>query len=147
MSTVWHERPEGGSRSAIRLACTLGLNLGRPFVRALLYPATLYFALRRAPERRAARAFLDRVLGRRASTREVLRYLLTYGQVMLDRIFLLAESMQRFDISSHGLDVLERQMAQGRGVLLLGAHVGSFDVLRVLGEKRPGCVSDQLRLS
>jgi len=138
MSTVWHERPEGGNRTAIRLACVLGLNLGRTLVRVLLYPATLYFALRRAPERHAAQAFLARVLGRRPSALELLRYLHTYGQVMLDRIFLLAESLQRFDISSHGLDVLERQMAQGRGVLLLGAHVGSFDVLRVLGEKRPG---------
>jgi predicted LPLAT superfamily acyltransferase len=29
-------------------------------------------------------------------------------------------------------------MARGRGVLLLGAHIGSFEVLRTLGEKRPG---------
>ena len=138
MSTVWHQRPEGGSRGAIRLARALGLGLGRPFVRLLLYPATLYFCLRRAPERRAARAFLARALGPRANTWRLLCYLLTYGQVMLDRIFLLAESLKRFDISSHGLDVLEQKLAQGRGVLLLGAHLGSFDVLRVLGEKRPG---------
>jgi predicted LPLAT superfamily acyltransferase len=29
-------------------------------------------------------------------------------------------------------------MARGRGVLLLGAHIGSFEALRTLGEKRPG---------
>jgi predicted LPLAT superfamily acyltransferase len=138
VSTNWKERPEGGSRFAVRLACLLGLRIGRPFVRMLLYPATLYFFLRRAPERRASREFLTRALGRPANSWQVLCHLHIYAQTMLDRIFLLAESMQRFDVSSHGLDVLEKQMARGRGVLLLGAHIGSFEVLRTLGEKRPG---------
>ena len=138
MSTVWKERPEAGNRVAIWVGRSIGLYLGRAFVRALLYPATLYFFLRRGPERRASRAFLTRAFGRRASAWQVLRHLHVYGQTMLDRIFLLAESLQRFDVSSHGLDVLERQMARGRGVLLLGAHIGSFEVLRTLGEKRPG---------
>lgn len=138
MSTVWKERPEGGSRGAILLIRAIGLHLGRTFARVLLYPATLYFFLRRGPERRASRDFLTRALGRRASYWQVLRHLHVYAQTMLDRIFLLAESLQRFDVSSHGLDVLERQMARGRGVLLLGAHLGSFEALRTLGEKRPG---------
>jgi len=138
MSTVWNERPEGGNRIAIRLGCSLGLHLGRAFVRALLYPSVAYFFLRRGPERRASRAFLARAFGRPASSWQVLRHLHMYGQTMLDRIFLLSESLQRFEVSSHGLDVLERQMARGRGVLLLGAHIGSFEVLRTLGEKRPG---------
>lgn len=138
MSTVWKERPEGGSRVAILLIRAIGLHLGRACARVFLYPVTLYFFLRRGPERRASRDFLTRALGRPASTWQVLRHLHVYAQTLLDRIFLLAESLQRFDVSSHGLDVLERQMARGRGVLLLGAHVGSFEALRTLGEKRPG---------
>jgi len=138
MSTDWKGRPEAGNRFAIWVGVSLALNLGRAFVRMLLYPATLYFFLRRSAERRGSRAFLTRALGRPPTTWEVLRNLHTYGQTMLDRIFLLAESLQRFDVSSHGLDVLETQMARGRGVLLLGAHIGSFEALRTLGEKRPG---------
>ena len=138
MSADWQGRPEAGNRGAIWLGLFLARNLGRAFVRVLLYPATLYFFPRRGPERRGSRAFLTRVFGRPATTWQVLRNLHTYGQTMLDRIFLLAESLQRFEVSSHGLDVLETQMARGRGVLLLGAHIGSFEVLRTLGEKRPG---------
>jgi len=138
MSTGWKGRPEAGSRAWIWLGLFLARNLGRGFVRLLLYPATLYFFLRRGAERHGSRTFLTRALGRPATTREVLRNQLTYAQTMLDRIFLLSESLQRFDVSSHGLDVLETQMARGRGVLLLGAHIGSFEVLRTLGEKRPG---------
>jgi predicted LPLAT superfamily acyltransferase len=138
VSTDWQGRPEAGGRVAVSISLWLAQNLGRAFVRALLYPATLYFFLRRGAERRGSRAFLTRALGRPATTGQVLRNMLAYSQTMLDRIFLLSESLQRFDVSSHGLDVLETQMARGRGVLLLGAHIGSFEVLRTLGEKRPG---------
>jgi predicted LPLAT superfamily acyltransferase len=138
VSTDWQGRPEAGSRAAVSFALFLALNMGRAFVRVLLYPATLYFFLRRSAERRGSRAFLTRALGRPATTWQVLRNMLAYSQTMLDRIYLLSESLQRFDVSSHGLDVLEKEMARGRGVLLLGAHIGSFEALRTLGEKRPG---------
>src|SRR5262249_29484625 len=55
----------------------------------------------------------------------------------LDRVFLLSEAFRRFDVRVEGLDSLHVQMARGRGVLLLGAHVGSFEILRALGEQRP----------
>ena len=37
----------------------------------------------------------------------------------------------------HGLDELRSRLRPDRGVLLLGAHVGSFEVLRVLASERP----------
>ena len=64
MSTDWQGRPEAGGRAAVAIALFLALNLGRAFVRVLLYPATLYFFLRRGAERRGSRAFLTRALGR-----------------------------------------------------------------------------------
>ena len=36
-----------------------------------------------------------------------------------------------------GLDELHRVLDQGRGVLLFGAHLGSFEVMRVLARQRP----------
>jgi len=45
--------------------------------------------------------------------------------------------LHRFDVRVHGLEQLHAQMDRGRGVLLLGAHIGSFEVLRMLGEQRP----------
>jgi predicted LPLAT superfamily acyltransferase len=138
MSAHWSERREGGSRFAVWLLGSIGLRLGRPCARALLYPITLYFFFRRGPERRASRAFLSRAFGRPANTVQVLRNIHAYAATILDRLFLLAESLRRFDIRVHGLDQLEAQMAQGRGVLLLGAHIGSFEVLRALAVVRPG---------
>jgi predicted LPLAT superfamily acyltransferase len=133
----WSERHEGGGRFALWLIRTIGLRLGRPAARALLYPITLYFFFRRGPERRASRAFLTRAFGRPASTWGVLRHIHAYAATILDRVFLLAQSLRRFDVRVHGLEDLETQMARGRGVLLLGAHIGSFEVMRTLAARRP----------
>lgn len=137
MSAHWSERREGGGRLALWLIRTIGLHLGRPVARALLYPITLYFFFRRGPERRASRAFLTRALGRPARTWDVLKHIHCYAATILDRVFLLARGVRGFDIAVHGLDRLETRLAPGRGAILLGAHIGSFEALRVLAEARP----------
>src|SRR5437667_277695 len=75
----WSERREGGGRFALWLIRAIGLRLGRPVARALLYPITLYFFFRRGPERRASRAFLSRALGRAAGTWDVLHHIHCYA--------------------------------------------------------------------
>ncbi len=137
MTEQWLQRPEGGNLFGLRLIRGVALKLGRGPVRLLLYPITLYFLLRRPPERRASRAYLQRVLGRHASLRDVIRHLHCFAGVTLDRVFLLSERFRRFDIRTAGLRELDGALEQGRGVLLFGAHLGSFEALRVLSEQRP----------
>ena len=136
MSEHWSERPEGGGRFAIWLFRTVGLYCGRGFARAILYPITLYFYLRRPFERQASHAFLERAFGRPASAWEVMRHLYRFAATILDRMFLLTDRFARFDVRIHGLDELTSRMRPDRGVLLLGAHVGSFEVLRVAATER-----------
>jgi predicted LPLAT superfamily acyltransferase len=133
----WSERREGGNRLAVRMFLGVGLGLGRRAARLLLYPTTLYFFLRRGPERRASRSFLSRAWGRRAGVGAVLRHIYRYGATIVDRMYLLSDSLHQFDIRVHGLEQIHAQMDLGRGVLLLGAHIGSFEVLRTLGVTRP----------
>ena len=66
MSEHWQNRPEGGGRFALWLIRSIALYGGRPLARVILYPITLYFYLRRGPEREASRRFLERVLHEKA---------------------------------------------------------------------------------
>ena len=65
-SAHWQTRPEGGGRFALWLIRNIALYGGRRFGRLCLYPITLYFFLRRAPERAASRQYLGRVAVRTA---------------------------------------------------------------------------------
>jgi len=137
MTMDWLQRPEGGSALALRTLKSLALTLGRSVSRLMLVPITIYFLLRRAPERRASHAFLARVLGRDPTWLEIARHFHAFAGVTLDRLFFLTNSLWRFDIRFDGLEELHRAMDIGRGVLLIGAHVGSFDALRAASTYRP----------
>jgi predicted LPLAT superfamily acyltransferase len=133
----WSARPEGGGYFAIWLIMKVATLCGRAAARSLLYPITLYFFVRRRYERRVSYAFLERALGHKASAWQVMRHIHRFASTVLDRVFLLSERYARFDIRVHGLDGLVSRMRPDRGVLLLGAHVGSFEALRVLASERP----------
>lgn len=133
----WTARPEGGGWFALWLIRSIARYGGRAVARPLLWPITLYFLAKRGPERRASRAYLARVLGRRPHTGDVIRHIHTFASTILDRVFLLSGRLRRFDVAIDGLDALHAQIDLGRGVLLFGSHLGSFDVLRVLARERP----------
>ncbi len=141
MTGEWKQRPEGGGLFALWLIRSIGRYGGRAVSRLLLYPITLYFLIRRGPERRASRQWLNRALGRPATLWDVAKHIHSFASTILDRVFLLgdgAESLaRRFDVDVSGLDALHQNLDLGRGMLLFGSHLGSFDVLRVLARKRP----------
>jgi len=49
----------------------------------------------------------------------------------------MADQFSRFEVRIFGYDQLDASRRLGRGVLLLSAHLGSFDALRVLSLRRP----------
>jgi predicted LPLAT superfamily acyltransferase len=133
----WKQRPEGGGWFAIWLIRTIARVGGRAVARMLLPPITLYFLLVRGPERRASRDYLRRVLDRRPGLPDVARHIHSFASTILDRVFMLSGQTDRFDIRTEGLDALHEQIDRGRGVLVFGSHLGSFEVLRVLARQRP----------
>ncbi len=137
MTTRWQERPEGGGYWPLWMIRTLALGCGRTLTRLVLYPITLYFYCRREPERSASRAYLARVLGRPVRALDIMRHIHCFASTILDRVFLLSEQFRRFRVTTHGLDEIHVEIDRGRGMLLFGSHLGSFDALRVLTLKRP----------
>ena len=137
MSARWKQRPEGGGWFAIWLIRSIGRHGGRAVARLLLYPITVYFVLRRGPERRASRGWLDVALGRRATLLDVASHIHCFASTLLDRVFLFTGELERFDIGVEGADPLIATLDRGQGVLLFGSHLGSFEVLRVLAAQRP----------
>jgi predicted LPLAT superfamily acyltransferase len=126
---AWTRQDERGSVWLIRLAVWLALRLGRAPSRWLLYPACLYFLLAAGTARAA---YLGRVLERPPTLADRWRHFHSFAACVLDRVFLLDGQDGLFDITVEGAGVLDEMLRQGRGCLLLGAHLGSFEVLRAV---------------
>ncbi len=133
----WEGQAERGSPPVMRFMVRLSLGLGWPVGYVLLYPITAYFYLTGRAGVAASRSFLGRVLGRSASGREVFRHLFTFANVLLDRVFFLAGRTALFRLDISGLDTLRAAIDRGRGAVLLGAHLGSFEALRAFARTSP----------
>ena len=109
----WAERPERSNLAALRAMTWASLRLGRPFGRLLLRLGTLYFVLCSPMACRASRDYLQRVLGRSASLRDVYRHMLTFGTTIHDRIYLMHARFDLFDIQLQGQQHVHEALAQG----------------------------------
>lgn len=134
-SQNWTVGRERGSRFAIRLMIWLTEAFGSPLGRALLYPITLYFLLTCRRARRASRRYLARVLSSRPGTRDVFRHFLSFASVLYERWLIACGREDEFEICLKGVGYLRALVAAKRGALLLGAHFGNFDVLRLIAER------------
>ncbi len=133
----WLTREERGSIPVMKAFVWLALHLGRRAVRLLLYPACLYYIAVATQARTDSRRYLRRVLGRPPALRDVFRHFHTFAGCVLDRIYLLNDQIDLFDLSLHGEDLVTGILERGQGCLLLGAHLGSFEVLRAVGRSQP----------
>ena len=136
MSLAWQQQQERGSRASIWMMARLAQSLGRPVARALLYPICVYFLLGSGAARRAIKRFRERALGRPTSWRDLFRHYHAFASTILDRVYFLRGRFDLFEIQVHGLEALDRELAKGRGCVLLGSHLGSFEVVRAVGLSR-----------
>jgi predicted LPLAT superfamily acyltransferase len=129
----WVDRPERSSMLALQIIVWVATSLGRPAARLLLYPICLYFLAFSPGPRAASRQYLSRVLGRQAGTADSFRHYHNFAATLLDRIYLLKEQFSRFDVHVHGAEHVAELLAAGNGCVLLGAHLGSFEIIRSAG--------------
>ena len=133
-AAAWTAAPERGTDGALRLMLWILRRLGWRAGHLLLYPIAGYFLLSAPRQRSHARAYLRRALGREPGALDLFRLWFAFSSTILDRVFLTAGRTENYRIEVEGLDALEAVLAEGRGCLLLGAHVGSFEVLRAVAD-------------
>ena len=131
----WVKHRERGSGALIKLLAFLSLRIGRWFGRAMLYPICAYFVVFAPRARRASQQYLSLNLGRAPGIRDVFHHLHVHASVLLDRIFIMASGTRRFRLHINGLEVIEHQAREKQGCILLGAHIGSFEILRSLADQ------------
>ena len=138
----WQKNPERSNMFWLRVMTWISLTLGRSVSRVVLYGIAAYFLLFAPAARRMSRNYLRRVLKLPSAAtvgwRHLFRHFLSFASTIHDRVFLLNDRFGLFDIRVHGQTLIDSAVAGGQGVFLVGAHMGSFEVLRAIGRKQPG---------
>ncbi len=134
----WIRHRERGSIALLRSMSFLSLHLGRTLSRVPLFGIVIYFFLFAPTARRHSRRFLHLALGRTPRARDRFRQVLSFASTIHDRVYLINEQFKLFNITLDGESLLLSQADSGRGALLMGAHMGSFEVMHSLGRRRPG---------
>lgn len=129
---AWLAQRELGNELATRLMAWLTLAVGRRAARLLLYPIVLYFLAVSARTRRASREYLGRALGRRAQLGDVMRHCHSFASTLQDRVYFATGRLAQFELAIELVPEAERWLARGRGCILMGSHLGSYEVLRAV---------------
>ncbi|MCG8124156.1 MAG: lipid A biosynthesis acyltransferase, partial [Candidatus Thiodiazotropha taylori] len=130
MSRRWQGQVERGTTGALHLILWIALNLGRFTARLILYPITLYFLITGSNQRRASTDYLNLALGRPANLLDNAKHIHTFSATILDRVFLMADRYDYFDLEIHNHKLIAEHLDANRGCILLGSHLGSFEILR-----------------
>jgi predicted LPLAT superfamily acyltransferase len=134
----WVSSRERGSAALLRLMAFLSLRLGRKATRVALYGIAVYFFLFAPAARRQSRRYLRRALGRMPRARERFRHVLNFATTIHDRVYLINEQFDTFEITIEGDSLMRTQAELGQGAFLMGAHMGSFEVIGSIGRRQPG---------
>ena len=139
---AWRQRPERSNMLMLRIMTWISLRLGRTASRWVLYAIAAYFLIANGPARRASADYLQRVLelphAARIGWYAVFRHFLGFASTVHDRVYLINDRFALFDIHVHQDHLVEQLNDGHKGVFLMGAHVGSFEVLRAVGRQQPG---------
>ena len=134
----WVGHRERGSIALLRLMAFISLHLGRTLSRIPLYGIAVYFFLFAPDARRHSRRYLTLALDRPARARDRFRQILSFATTIHDRVYLMNGRFELFNITLEGEPLVVAQADSGRGAMLMGAHMGSFEVMHSLGGRRRG---------
>jgi len=135
--TNWAGKPERGSTFMLQVMSWISLRLGRTAGRLVLHLITTYFLLFSSTSRHASRDYLQRILARKPNISDLYKHIFTFAATIHDRVYLINDRHDLFDISTHNEEIIQNVLSQGRGAFLIGAHLGSFEVAHSMGRSNP----------
>jgi predicted LPLAT superfamily acyltransferase len=140
----WARIAERGSLWGLRFTAWLFRAAGRGPTLVLVTAIVAYFFLTDRAGRRASAAYLRRVyaneagraaLGHAPRTWDGFLHYRAFALSIVDRLAIWFGRTDDFELEIHGFEPFDRLAEEKRGAIVLGAHLGSFDVMRMLAER------------
>jgi len=143
--TGWLSVAERGSLLGMYFIVGCYRIFGRRICSYLIVPVVGYFFLTGRRARRASRQYLERLhrwsarqgsggASRAPGLLDSFRHFHQFALTIIDRLSFFLGDTDQFATIVHGREHLERLAQAGRGTLVLSAHLGSFDALRLVAD-------------
>jgi predicted LPLAT superfamily acyltransferase len=131
----WITARERGSSWLINFMIWLCQRRRRWLVNLLLYPITAYFFITGRTAHRASKHFFTRVKGQTRWS-DYYRQLLSFSRCLVDRVTILVGDADQFKVRPSGREALMQAQQEGRGLIMLGSHLGSFEACKLFARDR-----------
>ena len=118
--------------------------VGRRILRVLLWPVVLVYAATQPRARHASLDYLGRMqqahgaIGRQPAIRHWLLHLMSFAETLLDKLLAASGRYAWASVRLEGQEALDGLLAEGRGALLVTAHVGCLELCQALADRLPG---------
>ena len=135
---------EVGSAGALRFGAWFTRRFGRAPSLVALWITALYFSLRSRETRDSSRRYLQRLyalpegraaLGAPPGFGTTLRHVFAFAVNIYDRMLVWSGGADQIEVEHDRTQDIVEVLRGGRGALLLGAHVGSIDMLGLIAPR------------
>jgi len=133
MSTYWEQQRERSTLAGLHLMIWSASFFGRFLIRFALWFIVGYFFLTSPRARRASRHALRRLLQPKPTWLDTYKHFFCFAACAVDRLYLLKDRTHYFEIEINRPDGVAQVTREPRGCLLVIAHLGSFETLRMMG--------------
>ena len=109
-------------------------------MQVFLYPVVSYYWLINRSGRRASQAYLNRVAKFAPTSKPdgslfcSYQHFISFANAIIDKLAAWSGALSLADVAYHGRDELLAETKKGRGVVLLGSHLGNLEVCRVIAD-------------
>lgn len=138
----WAALEETGILWGMRFMLLIHRLFGRLVFRIFLHPIVSYYFLTGRAARDASREYLRRLgscypeLGIRGSWWDSYRHFIAFGENLLEKIIVWLGKLDPGQIEFHNRQLLVDMLDQGKGAMLLAAHIGNLEICRALADLR-----------
>lgn len=102
----------------------------------LLFPVILFYTLKDKDGKKSINEYYLHLTGKKASFRQIFSNFYSFGMSLVDRVSFLVVKKTFFKYSYTNEDYIEKALKEGKGAILLSAHIGNWDIAGNLLQNR-----------
>lgn len=139
-TTHWAQIKESGSMWGMKFLLYVYLHFGRLALQILFYPIVICYWFINTQARHASQNYLNRLtifapsLKLHGSFFYSCKHFISFADAIIDKVAAWAGLITLNDVQYCGRNKLITELKKGRGIILLGSHLGNLEVCRVISD-------------